>query len=247
MNRRTFISGSIATMALAPAFGRLAAQDSSNLEPRWDEASQLYGNAWHLLTTAEDGTIQLLNLTAGNANLFGTQLLGVIHNATDEPKVFTNAKSDDPDVYPIPTTMHGIIQPGGYAIAAIQLLIELAPGDDIPQLEPEFTSPEDIEDDFGFYAETIPVNVDAASFSVEHSTATITNTGDTAIEESLFGMVMFFDELGAPTMEVSRTELGPAFEPLSAGESIEIRYTNFTEIDPTRPYLLGYYYYVSTE
>lgn len=246
MDRRSFAKGSLTALAVGSMMRSAAttAQDASNLDPRWDETSQLYGNAWDLLPKAEEGTIQFLNLNTGFTSKYGLQIMGIIHNATDTTLMLADLLCQDGPIGLIECTQW-IIPPGAYAMAHGFAQFPLEPGDEIPPIEPFFITPEEAFGPFLLFVESVPLRVDDAIFELDTDgdepkhpcITTLTNTSDVDPRgQPPFGMVTFVNEDGIPTMTtaLSSSDVVPVGETVEADSIIHFDY------DPSAPYLIGF-------
>ncbi|MCO5225712.1 MAG: hypothetical protein M9953_10255 [Thermomicrobiales bacterium] len=242
MNRRTLLGA----IAAAPALQNVAAQDTPNPEPQWDETSHLYGNAWNTLPKAEEGTIQFLNLNTGFTSKYGTQIMGIIHNATDTARMLADLLCEDGPIGLIECTQW-IIPPGAYALAHGFAQFPLEPGDEIPPIEAFFITPEEAFSPFLLFAESVPLRVDAVSFDLNPDgdepkhpcIATLTNTSEIDPRgQPPMGMVMFVDGDGIPTMTTALS----SSDVVRVGETVDADSIIHFDYDPTEPFLIGFHF-----
>ncbi len=242
MNRRTLLGA----IAAAPALQNVAAQDTPNPELQWEEISHLYGNAWNTLPKAEEGTIQFLNLNTGFTSKYGTQIMGIIHNATDTARMLADLLCEDGPIGLIECTQW-IIPPGAYALAHGFAQFPLEPGDEIPPIDAFFITPEEAFGPFLLFAESVPLRVDAVSFDLNPNgdepkhpcIATLTNTSEIDPRgQPPMGMVMFVDGDGIPTMTTTLS----SSDVVRVGETVDADSIIHFDYDPTEPFLIGFHF-----
>lgn len=238
MNRRTFITGSAAAVAFAPLLGRVSAQDTSP-EARWDDASQMYGNAWDLLPKAAEGKIEMVSLVSlGIGDNGGSKILGLIHNNTNDEQGLIDMEPKGSDWISSPQPYQFIIKPKGYAILKVSTQTGFEAGDVLPSYDPVFGSPDKVEESYIYYKD-VPLHIDSVVFEESGSASvSLTNTGNTSIEGgNLNALIIGFDEHGLPLQGYETS----GYDDLDAGPSYEDELAfNFVDWDPSAPYLVAY-------
>lgn len=243
MNRRTFITGSVAASALAPLLPRVAAEDAVP-EERWDEASQLYGNAWDSLPKAKDGEIEALNLISLGKNDQGNStILGLIHNNSHEEQGITDFNNKN---ITVPESFQLMIKPQGYAILMFSDFSASDAGDVSSKFKLTFGSAEDIKDSEIYemnpelYDNSFPLQIDRVVLEPKKNlTVSLSNPGETDAEGALpIGLIMTFDDHGIPT---DAKELRTYGRRLTSGPTWDdSTMMSASDIDGTAPYLIAY-------
>lgn len=199
MNRRTFLTGVIASTATTLAFTSLA---SALDEPTWDPASQLYGNMFGALGKAEEGKVQFVSRTAHLDTGDSPEIFGVLHNNTDTTQTMLGLADRDVLVdFSQIDPMQSYIAPGGYGLVKLSYLPEDFSQETLDGLTPATSSQEEAEQlPYADLLASIPLTVKSVSFGADTLQIEIENTSDQDLEDfSVGGLVMWFDEPGAPT------------------------------------------------
>lgn len=242
MNRRTFITGSAAAFTLAPMLGRVCAEDAVP-EARWDEVSQLYGNAWDILPKAKEGEIETLSLISLGKNDWGnSRILGLIHNNSSEEKGLIDVNSRN---ITVPETFQLMIKPQGYAIVMFSDFDAADAGDVSSKFTLTFGSDNDVKDseiyvmNAELYDNSFPMKIDGVVFDSKYKlTTTLSTTGEESAEGAkVDGLIIVFDEHGVPK---DAAVMGSVF-PLEGGSPWEQETSIFVDdINETAMYLAGY-------
>ncbi|MCA9834680.1 MAG: hypothetical protein KC435_12085 [Thermomicrobiales bacterium] len=239
MNRRTFVTASVAIVALGSSPGRIAAQETAPVEATWDSASQLFGNAWDLLPHAEEGKAELLStIISPEGSSFGfTQLFGLIHNNSDNETGLTALGYNGGDLLPLSSTYQSIIAPHGYALMTVSTTVDFSAATEPLTLAATFGTVDEVKSLYT-YSANVPLGIDTAEFTDEGIHTTLTNTTETdVVEAGMSGLVMWFDDQGIP---INVTTLG-SLDGLKAGATYESENYIFTDFDVAAPFLIGYY------
>lgn len=256
MRRRNFLTGSMAAMTLGSSFGRAGAQDTAS-EARWDEASQMYGNAWHLLPDAEEGTIELTNVSYVPF-MDSIYAYGVIHNNTSEPMFLFWELYDDAGTEYETYSPENLIAPGTRAIFnAVDYEGVGNHEDGEPILQPEFLTLPELRDVLGMNEEAFeiaiaensvyPMQIDSLEYLGDKiHQITITNPTDREIDAErmrLYYSILFFDEQGTTkdgkiAIDMSAESSLPAGKSMS-GELWWLFSLPLYSINPDTPYLLS--------
>ncbi|MCA9834307.1 MAG: hypothetical protein KC435_10190 [Thermomicrobiales bacterium] len=257
MNRRTLLKSTLGLYAYTRIAPSVFAQNS---EARWDEASQLYGNAWDVLPRAADGEIAIVTSGfATESSLFGSNQIfgGVIHNNTDEPAVLL--KIDIPGVAERTQLVltQSTVQPHGYGLVKGIIEADSELTIDPTTITPLFVAPDKVSDaleDDHFKTihpesvyQTLPVQINAfertgTSDWTENFSANMTNpTTDKEMDSLAEGIIIWFDTEGKLVIEEGFTaKWSDDYEPLVSGETWDkVLSLDLRHVDATSLFLVG--------
>ena len=242
MNRRRFMTVTTGALVAAQFTSKVSAQDSLT-EPRWDDASQLFGNAFDLLPKAADGACEIVAQARGKFDAISqlTEVYAVIHNNTDGSAVITGFATEDPSLSLTYASVQPIANPGGFVLVELGLFTEIAEDDDLPALTVQSLSPEEAESQGWYMEETLPLKI--SNFMVDDQNRVsfdVTNESEEDFPEaSIDGLVIFFDEDGIPVTNLRIY----GSEDLPAGATKNLSAMSFEHVDSSMPFLAGCYIY----
>lgn len=225
MNRRTFLTGVIASTATGLPLTSMAATLD---EPRWDPVSQLYGNMFDTLGKAEDGKMQFVSKTAEIGTAVVPSIFGVLHNNADTAQAMLGLADSDVIIdFSQIDSVQTYIEPGGYGLIQLSYLPEEFNQQTLDKLTPGTSSKDEAEKlPYADLFASLPLEIKNVSFNSGTMRVEIENKTDHDFGAlSVGGLVIWFDESGQQTDGMTFVVTGA----LKASSSLTVKETYYQD------------------